>query len=378
MSSIKKQSNGRYQARFRDANGREHSQRFDKKKQAQEWLDGITTAQRTGAYCDPRAGRITVAALAPTWLQIKAGVVKPKTLAGYESLLKVQVLPRWGRVQVATITTADLEAWVSELITSGLSASRTRQAYLVVKGLLDTAVKARNLAVTPAYSVRLPPVPESSRRYLKMHQVEDLANAAGDYRLLILVLSYCGLRWGEAVALTVRNCDLLRSRLLVDRSVVDISGALSLGTTKTGRQREVPLPRSLRDELAVHVAGGSLDDLVFPAPRGGYLRSSNFRRARFDSAARAAGLEGLLPHELRHTAASLAIASGANIKVVQSMMGHSSATMTWDRYGHLYDNDLDSVAERLDTLRLGHLRAKCGQPGDSGHTLLMSVEATSA
>ena len=111
MSSIKRQPNGRYQARFRDATGREHSQRFDKKRQAQEWLDTITTAKRTGAYCDPRAGRITVAELAPTWLHIKAGVVKPKTFAGYESLLNVQVLPRWGEVQVASITTADIEAW---------------------------------------------------------------------------------------------------------------------------------------------------------------------------------------------------------------------------------------------------------------------------
>ncbi len=54
-------------------------------------------------------------------------------------------------------------------------------------------------------------------------------------------------------------------------------------------------------------------------------------------------LQGLVPHELRHTAASLAIKSGANIKVVQTMLGHASATMRWDLYGHLYDGDLDNV-----------------------------------
>ncbi len=105
------------------------------------------------------------------------------------------------------------------------------------------------------------------------------------------------------------------------------------------------------------------------AARGGHPvsdDSSNFRRGYFDRAALSVGLDGLVPHELRHTAASLGIASGANIKVVQTMMGHASATMTWDRYGHLYDDDLDTVAERLDTARAEFLRTTCGQSADSG------------
>jgi site-specific recombinase XerD len=77
-----------------------------------------------------------------------------------------------------------------------------------------------------------------------------------------------------------------------------------------------------------------------------------------------AGLSGLVPHALRHTAASLAIASGANIKVVQSMLGHASATMTWDLYGHLYDDDLDRVAQRMHDVREEFLRTSCGLPAD--------------
>jgi len=77
----------------------------------------------------------------------------------------------------------------------------------------------------------------------------------------------------------------------------------------------------------------------------------NFRRSHFDRAAAAAGLEGLVPHELRHTAASLAIASGASIKGVQSMLGHASAAMTLDRYGHLFGDELDAVADRMDAAR---------------------------
>lgn len=365
MASIKKQSSGRYQARYRDATGREHARRFDLKKDAQAWLDRVTSAVQTGTYVDPKAGRATVGALAPVWLQVKAGRVKPKTYVGYVSLLEVQVLPRWRDVPVSTITTSDIEAWVSDLTAGGLSASRTRQAYAVLSGVLDTAVKARNLAVTPAQAVGLPPMPQTQRRYLTMAQLEALADAAGDYGPFMRVLGYCGLRWGEAVALTVAKCDLLRSRLVVDRALVDINGVLSLGTTKSGKRREVPVSRFLRDELAGHLAGKGPDDLVFPAPRGGYLRNANFRRNHFDKAAASIGLDGLVPHELRHTAASLAIKSGANIKVVQTMMGHASATMTWDRYGHLYDDDLDAVAERLDAVRAEFLRTTCGQSADN-------------
>lgn len=81
---------------------------------------------------------------------------------------------------------------------------------------------------------------------------------------------------------------------------------------------------------------------------GGVLRNRVFRRAAFDRAARTIGAEGLVPQELRHTAASLAISAGANVKAVQRMLGPASAAMTLDTYADLFDDDLDAVAERLD------------------------------
>jgi len=125
-----------------------------------------------------------------------------------------------------------------------------------------------------------------------------------------------------------------------------------VGTPKGHERREVPIPRFLVDELAAHVAGKAPDELVFPGVRaGGALRAAVFRRAAFDLAVRGIGLPGLHPHELRHTAASLAIASGANVKVVQQMLGHKSATMTLDQYGHLFGDQLDEVADRMDSAR---------------------------
>jgi integrase len=107
--------------------------------------------------------------------------------------------------------------------------------------------------------------------------------------------------------------------------------------------------------------GKGLDDLVFTGVRGGgALRAPAFRRASFDRAAEAIGMAGLHPHELRHTAASLAIASGANVKVVQQMLGHKSATMTLDLYGHLFGDQLDEVADAMDAA----VRTSRGLPAD--------------
>lgn len=240
------------------------------------------------------------------------------------------------------------------------AAARTSSAVIVPFGPIPRTVPRATFS-SPARCTASAVEMASGRRFLTMAQLEQLAGKAGEYATLVRVLGYGGLRWGEAVGLTVEKCDLLRSRLIVDVSVVDIAGRLSAGTTKSGRRREVPLSRFLRDELALAIAGKAPEDLVFPAPRGGHLRNSNWRRGCFDKAAIAAGLDGLIIHELRHTAASLAIQSGANIKVVQSMMGHAAATMTWDLYGHLYDDDLDQVAERLDAAREDYLREACGQ-----------------
>ena len=110
----------------------------------------------------------------------------------------------------------------------------------------------------------------------------------------------------------------------------------------------MPIPRFLADELVVHLAGKAPGDLVFTAPEGGVLRNTNFRPRYWDPATERAGLPGLTPHELRHTAASLAVAAGANVKAVQQMLGHASAAMTLDVYAGLFADDLDAVADQLD------------------------------
>lgn len=338
----------RYRARYRDSAGREHTRHFPTKRMAQDWLDGVTSAVITGTYVDPDRSRVLFGDWSERWL---AGQVqlKPSTLARYESLLRRQVLPRWSTVPLREVSHADVAAWVAALAASGLAPSTVRQAYRVMSLILALAVKDGRLPRNTAEGAPLPRAGQPTKRFLSHAEVQALADAAdGQGRLAILTLAYTGLRIGELVALRVGAVDLMRRRLEVAESATEISGRLVFGTPKSHQRRSVPVRRSLVDALAVQMAGKSADDFVFTSPRGGPLRPMNFRRRIFDPAAAAAGLDGLTPHELRHTAASLLVASGANVKAVQRMLGHASAAMTLDVYSGLFDDDLDALADRLD------------------------------
>lgn len=359
MASIAKRPDGQWRARYRDPSGREHSRHFSRKIDAQRWLDEVTTAVVTGTYVDPDRGRLTVGAWSQKWLTGR-GHLKPKTLESYLSLLRTRVLPKWADVPLAKVSHADVAGWVAGMRAEGLSPSRTRQAYHVLTSMLDDAVRDGRLPRNPASSVTLPRLPQTDRRYLTHGQLADLAEGCGQHRLLVLVLGYTGVRWGEVTALRVRRLDLMRGRIEVAEAFADVNGRLILGTPKSHARRWVAVPRFLRDELAAQIAGRAPEDLVFPSRAGTPLRVQSFRRGNFDRAAAAVGVPGLVPHELRHTAASLAIASGASIKGVQSMLGHASAAMTLDRYGHLLGDELEAVADRMEAARADFLRTKRG------------------
>ena len=130
-------------------------------------------------------------------------------------------------------------------------------------------------------------------------------------------------------------------------SLEGASGRVTFGLPKKHRRRSVPIARFLVDPLAEHMEGLRPDDLVFTAPEGGLSATPTFRKRVFDRAAASVGLRGLRPHDLRHTAASVAVAAGANVKAVQQMLGHVSAAMTLGVYAGLFEDDLDALADRL-------------------------------
>jgi len=226
---------------------------------------------------------------------------------------------------------------------------------------------SRHLAARKAWGPRRPK--NTGHRYLTCGEVHAVAeHIEADARALLMVMAYAGPRWGEATALRVQDVDRLRFRLYMRQAFADVSGELVESTTKTHATRTLPLPLFLRAELEALMQGKTTTDLIFTAPLGGSWRNANFRSRRFDPAVKAAGLPALKLHELRHTAASLAVQAGANVKAVQRMLGHSTAAMTLDVYADLFDSHLEGVANRLDAA-VSELRADPVRTGRSVRTL---------
>jgi integrase len=336
-----------------DDSGHEKSKSFDRKPDAQTYLNGLTADIQRGEYVDPRKSAETFGTVAEQWFNTKSHR-KPKTLAGYRSLLDTVVLPKWENVPLKRIDYESYSSWLGTLSVDGsqrgtaLSASRITQAHQLVGAVLKYAVRTGKISKNVALEIKrdedLPQQTEKERRYLTHAELLKLARATGRFETLTLVLGYCGLRFGEAAAL--RRKHVGDRQLTVRASATAVKGkGIVETTTKTRRDRHVPVPepvwQRLKDELP--------DDpnaLVFPSRKGGFLPLGEYRWA-FDNACKTVGIDGLVPHGLRHTTASLAISAGANVKVVQRLLGHATAAMTLDRYGHLLSDDLSGVADAL-------------------------------
>ena len=240
----------------------------------------------------------------------------------------------------------------------------------VLRLVLGTAVDAKALVANPCDRVRVPRGRREEMRFLTAAHVEALADAieqppikrAGhgasptgrhhfpEYAALIRFAAYSGLRAGEIAGLRVRRFDPLKGTVEVAETLTDVDGTLvSSGTTKTSKVRTVPIPRFIAEEVAPLLAGKSADDYVFTSPEGGPLRHSNFYRRHFLPAAERAGLpDGVRFHDLRHTYAGFLIAEGAHPKAIMERMGHSSITVTLDRYGHLLPSLEEHLTEALN------------------------------
>lgn len=312
---------------------------------------------RPGEFIDAAAAaRVTVGELGPDWLN-RQSHLKPSTMRTVEAAWRNHVEPVWGGKAVADVRKTAVQDWVSGL-TRGSEAENRKpksatvviRAYGVLAAILDGAVDDRRVLVNPARGVKLPRKGRKQHIYLSHEQVHLLAEES-KYPKLVLVLAYCGLRWGEVVGLRVKDLDALKRRLHVVENAVEVGSRIEVGTPKNHKQRTVPFPRFLSVPLAKQCEGKGRDDLIFSGVDGGYLRSTRVQEERggwFSGAVKRSGVPRITPHDLRHSAASFAVSAGANIKAVQRMLGHSSAAMTLDIYADLFDDDLDVVADALD------------------------------
>jgi integrase len=352
----KRQGQGRlrWRVRYRDPAGRERAKSFARKQDAERFLRHAEADKLRGQWVDPRQGRTTVRELGERWYATTV-TLKAKTREDYRSLLHNHVLPVFGERAVASLDTLAVRGWLAGLVSGGLSPSRAKHAYYVLYAVLEAAIQAGALVRNPATGVRVPRSHSREMHFLSAAEVERLAEAiVPPYGVLVRFAAYTGLRAGEIAALRVKRLDLLRGTVRVVEAASEVSGRLITGPTKTHAERTVRLPRFLCDELAAYLASPprDRDAFVFTAPKGGPLRHHNFYKRQFCPALVRAGLPAQIRfHDLRHTCASLLIAQGAHPKAIQAHLGHSSIQVTMDRYGHLFPDALEHLADRLDAAR---------------------------
>ena len=344
----------KWQVRYIDPTGRERSKTFPRKVDAEKYLIHVEAQKQRAEWIDPAQSATKFGELAGRWIASRSHL-KPRTLEGYRSLLRVHILPAFGSTRLDRIDRLTVDTWMADLKAIGLSASRRRQAFQVLRQILEAAVQDRYLPSNPAAGVKLPKFEQREQLFLEPAEVDEVAVLVPEqFRALVYIFAYGGLRWGEAVALRRRRVDVLRGRLEVAESMSDVAGQLIFGPTKNYRNRTIVLPRFLRemlnDHLLDHTARGT-EGLLFTAENGSPLRNSNFNRRVWKPTVEAAALpEGLRIHDLRHSAVAFLISQGAHPEAIKRYMGHSSISVTMDIYGHLFPSDAEDLANKLDEL----------------------------
>lgn len=347
-----------YEVRYRKPDGHDTRKRgFARKMDAELWAaENVEIAKAKGTFITQSAGSTPVGELWPSWLAAKSTRGASSYIATLSSSWRTHVDPQWGKRMVGTIRHDEIQKWVSEL-SERRSPTVVIRANDILRGLLDYAVRNQLIASNPADDITLPRKQRKDHIYLTVEQLMALADEAGWRRPVVLTLGTTGMRWGELVGLRVRDLDATRHRLRIERNAVESGGGVTIGEPKTHEKRTVTYPSILDDVLAGLAGGRDGEAPLFADPQGNMLRrthgpnttSSWFywakKRALGDRLARK-----MTVHDLRHTAASLLVSAGANVKVVQRQLGHKSAAMTLDVYADLFDDDLDDVRAEMDSI----------------------------
>jgi integrase len=323
---------------------------FRTKTDAEVWLSRIEAQISEGRWLDPFAGRITVGEWGRRWLAAALPGLKRKTQASYESLWRLLIEPRFGRMQVSAVRPIMVAEWVSGM-NARLSASRVRQAYGLLKQIMDAAVNNDLIGVTPCRGAKLPKLPASDPHILTRKQVALIAaNTRAPYDLLIWIIAYSGLRVGEVFALRRRHIDLAAGVLKVESNLMEIGGRKYFDTPKNHQIRTITLPKFLVRTLGKHLESNVPDDqdaMLFLTYRGTLMRYNSWRVTHFDPAVQAASLEHVTPKDLRATHGTW-VADRHGVMAAAKRLGHSNASVTTRHYVRAVETRDAKVADDLD------------------------------
>lgn len=359
IEAYKTSAGRRYMVRYRKPNRRQTMKRgFETKRAAERFAANVEVSKDRGEYIDPSKSRATIGELGPKWLARQTHL-KPSSYRPLEIAWRIHVEPMWAEHRINAIDNDEVQDWVSDL-SKKRGPTTVIRAFGILSAILEESVRNRRLFKNPCGDINLPRKISKAHTYLGHAQVHALARESRSFQGVVLVLAYCGIRWGELTGLRVRDVNLSRRRLSIEQNAVEVGVEIIVGTPKNHERRWVPYPELLDGYLKTACKDKLPDALVFSSPDGTFMRRTRANENSggwFAGAIRRSGVPNLTPHDLRHTAASLAVQSGANVKAVQRMLGHKSAAMTLDIYADLFEDDLEAVAEAMNAAAAPYITA---------------------
>jgi integrase len=362
FGNVRRLPSGRYQARYTGPDTLTHTApvTFDTKGDALTWLSTARADIVRGLWrpADVDAAPITFEEYARSWLADR--ILKPRTRVHYAAIIDNRLVPAFGPMPLASITPAAVGRW--HTLTGNAKPTMRAHSYALLRTILASAVRDQLIAVNPCHlrgagnSKRVHQVKPAS-----IGELETIVEAMPDQlRMLVLLASWCGLRYGELIELRRSDIDTKNGILHVRRAVVRAAGEVIVGTPKSAASvRDVAVPPHLLPALKAHLrehAQFGRDGLLFPSRSGGHLAPSTLYDS-FYKARDVAGRPDLRVHDLRHTGATLAAATGATLSELMTRLGHSTPTaaLIYQHTARGRDAEIAKALSALATERKGRI-----------------------
>jgi integrase len=344
----------RWRARYVDADGRERSQTFTRKGDAERFLIATEADLLRGSYVDPQRAKLTLAAYAERWLA--AQPLRPASRRTYEVYLRTRILPALGARGLGSITPTDVRALLRSA-QEELAPITVHHVHGLLATILRAAMEDGYLSCNPC--ARTAPGKGPKARVIPMTtaQVQAVIEALPQrYRVAALLGAGCGLRVGEVLGLRIRSVDFAVGELAVVEQLQLLPGAPPyLAPPKTTSSiRVVPMPLVVSSALLEHLERepGAPAELVLRSRTGGPIWPNSFYDSVWRPAALKAGLPTARFHDLRHFYATALIRAGESVKTVQAALGHSSAVETLETYTGLWPDAEQRTRAAVDGLGL--------------------------
>ena len=353
--SVRKLPSGRYQARYRaDGKMAAAPTTFRTKRDAEAYLSTVRADMERGTWVDPVAGKVTLREYSNRWLEQRPDL-RPRTVELYESELRIHILPVLGDLELAKIAPAKVRDWHSGMLKAGKPGPTTiAKCYRLLHAILNTAVADELILRNPCVIRGAGQEKSPERPIASIPQVFEIADTIEPrFRAMVLVGAFVGLRLGEMLALTRERVDLLHGRIKVVEQYQQLKdGSHVLGPPKSDAGiRTVAIPAMLKPELEAHIASYAAPGkkgLLFCGPKGQPLRRATWYSA-WSRAMAELGIEGMKPHDLRHTGNTLAAMTGASTKELMARFGQSTSRAALI-YQHATQDRDHEIADALNGL----------------------------